>query len=144
MMSYEWPGNVRELENFIERAVIMHAGAREIRFDPPARERERTQRGLLDRATAEDWNLDRLEREYIFSVLEKTGGHQSRAAEILGIDRRTLYRKLKRMKAEGLNPISSIRKQRSPNGEAARSAPPAPAGSDRTASEPEHAFAGAH
>lgn len=110
MMSYDWPGNVRELENFVERAVIMHAGAREIRFDPPARERERTQRGLLDRATAEQWDLDRLEREYIFSVLEKTRGHQSRAAEILGIDRRTLYRKLKRMKADGLHPVTGITK----------------------------------
>ncbi len=146
MMGYEWPGNVRELENFIERAVIMHAGAREIRFDPPARERERTQRGLLDRATAEDWNLDRLEREYIFSILEKTSGHQSRAAEILGIDRRTLYRKLKRMKTEGLNPISSVRKPRAPNGEAVRTSAAATgaAGEDRTIPRREHTFAGAH
>ncbi|MFQ5679077.1 MAG: helix-turn-helix domain-containing protein [Gemmatimonadota bacterium] len=43
-----------------------------------------------------------MEREYILVTLEETGGHQSRAAEILGIDRRTLYRKLKRYRAEGL------------------------------------------
>jgi DNA-binding NtrC family response regulator len=98
MMSYEWPGNVRELEHFIERALIMYAGTGEIRFEMK-RPGHRREAELIDRAADEEWNLDRLEREYILTILEKTGGHRSRAAGILGIDRRTLYRKLRRMEA---------------------------------------------
>jgi DNA-binding NtrC family response regulator len=97
MMRYEWPGNVRELENYIERAVIMHAGEREIRFEAPGMQ-ETGPRDLLDRAHGEEWNLERLETEYILSVLERTRGHRGRAARVLGIDRRTLYRKLKQIR----------------------------------------------
>jgi DNA-binding NtrC family response regulator len=50
----------------------------------------------------ERWSLERLEREYILDVLRETRGHQIRASEILGIDRRTLYRKLKQYREEGL------------------------------------------
>jgi DNA-binding NtrC family response regulator len=46
-------------------------------------------------ALARGWSLREIEREYILAVLEHTGGHRSRAARILGIDRRTLYRKLR-------------------------------------------------
>jgi DNA-binding NtrC family response regulator len=46
--------------------------------------------------------LERLEREYILDILRETNGHQVRAAEILGIDRRTLYRKLKQYREEGV------------------------------------------
>ena len=57
---------------------------------------------LLSEAAAERWDLARLERAYILRVLEATGGHQSRAAQWLGIDRRTLYRKLREYeRAEG-------------------------------------------
>jgi DNA-binding NtrC family response regulator len=103
MQSYDWPGNVRELENWVERALILHAGARSLPFDPPrapgsaARSEER---GLVARAQAERWSLDRLEREYISAVLEEVGGHQGRAIQILGIDRRTLQRKLSRSREE--------------------------------------------
>ena len=93
--TYNWPGNVRELENFIERAVIMHSGARSIPFEPPMREQERTERELLEKAGEQRWTIDRLEREYILDVLQSVHGHRGNAAEILGIDRRTLYRKLK-------------------------------------------------
>ena len=96
LMEYEWPGNVRELENFIERSVIMHAGAKTIPFDPGEGLHRRREHDLLKSARGERWDLDRLEREYILSVLDDVAGHQGRAAEILGIDRRTLYRKLKR------------------------------------------------
>ena len=96
LMEYEWPGNVRELENFIERSVIMHAGAKTIPFDPGEGLYRRREHDLLKTARAEHWDLDRLEREYNLSVLDDVAGHQGRAAEILGIDRRTLYRKLKR------------------------------------------------
>jgi len=100
LMEYEWPGNVRELENFIERSVIMHAGAKAIPFDPGEGLYRRREHDLLKAARSDRWNLDRLEREYILSVLEEVNGHQGRAAEVLGIDRRTLYRKLKRYRGE--------------------------------------------
>jgi DNA-binding NtrC family response regulator len=95
LVDYEWPGNVRELENFIERAVIMHAGAKTITFDPAEGLHRRAEHDLLRTARNERWPIERLEREYILAVLEEVGGHQGHAADILGIDRRTLYRKLK-------------------------------------------------
>jgi len=103
LMSYDWPGNVRELENFIERAVIMHAGARAIPFEPPG-QRPDPERNLLSRSREEKWDLERLEREYILDMLEQTQWHQSSAAEALGISRRTLYRKLKRYREQGILP----------------------------------------
>jgi DNA-binding NtrC family response regulator len=103
LLSHDWPGNVRELENFVERSVIMHAGARTIPFEAPAR------RGLkgpsegetVGKAAHARWTLARLEREYILEVLQACHGHQIRTADILGIDRRTLYRKLKQYREEG-------------------------------------------
>jgi len=100
LMEYEWPGNVRELENFIERSVIMHAGAKTIPFDPGEGLYRRREHELLKSAKSDRWTIDRLEREYILAVLDEVAGHQGRAAEILGIDRRTLYRKLKRYRGE--------------------------------------------
>ncbi len=103
MMAYDWPGNVRELENFIERSVIMHAGERSIPFEGGRRHtRERAEESVLTKAREETWDLDRLEREYILSVLERTHWHQGAAADVLGVNRRTLYRKLKRYREEGI------------------------------------------
>jgi two-component system, NtrC family, response regulator PilR len=113
MMAYEWPGNVRELENFVERALIMHAGAPWVPFDAvPGRPLstavvERfagTGSALLERADDEGWSLDRLEREHILRTLERTGGHRANAASILGINRRTLFRKLVQYEDEGVLP----------------------------------------
>ncbi|HSJ08061.1 MAG TPA: sigma-54 dependent transcriptional regulator [Longimicrobiales bacterium] len=101
LMEYAWPGNVRELENYIERAVIMYSGARSIPFEAPASEIDRSEQGLVDTARRERWSMDRLEKEYILDVLQQTGGHRGHAAEILGIDRRTLYRKLKQYSRDG-------------------------------------------
>jgi two-component system, NtrC family, response regulator HydG len=95
LMEYPWPGNVRELENYIERAVIMHAGARSMPFEAPSSDSSRSGQHLVDEARRQRWTMERLEREYILDVLQQTGGHRGNAAEILGIDRRTLYRKLK-------------------------------------------------
>jgi len=100
MMDYDWPGNVRELENFIERSVIMHAGSKTIPFDPSEGLHRRQEHDLLKTARGERWNLERLEREYILAVLEEVSGHQGHAAEVLGIDRRTLYRKLKQYRGD--------------------------------------------
>jgi DNA-binding NtrC family response regulator len=104
MMAYDWPGNVRELENAIERALILHSGARSLPFEPSPAGAPREERGLMDRAGTEGWSLERLEREYILEVLDAHGWHQGRASEVLGINRRTLYRKLKLYRKDGVLP----------------------------------------
>lgn len=106
MMAYNWPGNVRELENAIERALILHSGARALPFEPSATGAVREERTLLNRSSHEGWSLDRLEQEYILEVLDAHGWHQGKAAEILGINRRTLYRKLRLYRERGVLPDS--------------------------------------
>lgn len=87
-----WPGNVRELENAIERAVILgHSNLIESADLPHAD--EETADGFFSAMKNALPPLEELEREYIKFVLEKTGGHKEKAAQILGINRRTLYRK---------------------------------------------------
>ncbi len=103
LMAYHWPGNVRELENFIERAVVLHAsgGSATVGFELPAEAEEADEgAGILDEAQRKRWTFEELEREYIFRVLESVRWKKTEAAEILGIDRRTLYRKLKRYESE--------------------------------------------
>ncbi len=56
---------------------------------------------MLKRAQGAEWDLERLEREYIVATLELTRWNQGSAAELLGINRRTLYRKLSRYREEG-------------------------------------------
>ncbi len=103
MMAYDWPGNVRELENVIERSLILHAGARSIPFEPGGGAEPSRGGGseLVQRARAEAWTLEDLEREYILEVLDLMGWHQGKTARRLGINRRTLYRKLRRYRDEG-------------------------------------------
>jgi DNA-binding NtrC family response regulator len=94
LLSHGWPGNVRELENVIERAVTLGRG--------PAIEPGDLPPSMLggahpmERALANEASLEDLERDYIEAILRRTKGHQIRAAAILGIDRRTLYRKIRR------------------------------------------------
>ena len=71
------------MENFVERSVIMHAGAKTIPFDPAEGLYRRREHDILKTARSERWNLDHLEREYILAVLEEVTGHQGRAAEVL-------------------------------------------------------------
>jgi len=101
MMSYEWPGNVRELENFIERSVIMYPGSDGFPFDLPRALQGNEAASTLGRAMDEDWTLDQLEREYLLSTLERNRWQQGAVAEILGINRRTIHRKLKRYREQG-------------------------------------------
>jgi two-component system response regulator PilR (NtrC family) len=104
MVSYEWPGNVRELENFVERSVIMYPGARTFPFDLPRNGGAHEQEELIERAAEAQWSLDRLEREYLLATLERNRWRQSAAADILGINRRTIHRKLSRYREQGLVP----------------------------------------
>ncbi|MEX2528859.1 MAG: sigma-54 dependent transcriptional regulator [Gemmatimonadota bacterium] len=101
MLAHPWPGNVRELENFLERGIIMHSGAHSLPFELSGSIQGQTQRSRVEEAREGRWDLDRLEREYILEILEEHKWHQGSAAEVLGINRRTLYRKLKRYREEG-------------------------------------------
>lgn len=99
LTAYDWPGNVRQLRNVVEHAVVLGEGPTVTRADlptsivPPARA-----------ATVPDddptlvrlpMSLDDLERRAIEAALHTTGGHKARTAELLGINRVTLYKKLK-------------------------------------------------
>ena len=94
LMSHAWPGNVRELENVIERAVTLGHGPAVLSTDLPPHLAGGA--NPLERALAREATLEDLERDYIAMILQRTKGHQIRAATILGIDRRTLYRKIRR------------------------------------------------
>jgi len=95
LMDYAWPGNVRELENVIERAVTLSLGEKIGPDDlPPAVQGARGDRRVLDEAAEKTLSLNEIEKEYIKKILEKMGGNKYQAAHVLGIDRKTLYRKL--------------------------------------------------
>ncbi|MBI4250980.1 MAG: sigma-54-dependent Fis family transcriptional regulator [Candidatus Tectomicrobia bacterium] len=93
LLQYAWPGNIRELENVIERAITLGAEG-EIRVedlpDPLRREEEG---GRLD-AIPVEMSMQDVEKAHIERVLRHTGGQVSQAARLLGIDRRTIYRKM--------------------------------------------------
>jgi len=100
LLNYGWPGNVRELENALERAVILTSKDEIAVAALPERVTERVSEPLVaDRAPANP-TLDAVERAYIMWVLQSEGGNKSRAAEVLGIDPSTLYRKLSRYGVE--------------------------------------------
>lgn len=102
LLSYSWPGNVRELRNVIERAVALTTGERITVEDLPEKIRQHTSRKLvLDSADPAGLvTLDEVERRYIQQVVEATGGNRTQAAQVLGLDRKTLYRKLKQYGVE--------------------------------------------
>jgi DNA-binding NtrC family response regulator len=98
LIDYPWPGNVRELENIIERAVTLARGEKITPEDlPPGVQGSRGERKVLDDAAERTLPLQEVEWEYIKKILEKTGGNKYQAAQLLGIDRKTLYRKLAEM-----------------------------------------------
>jgi DNA-binding NtrC family response regulator len=95
LMDYAWPGNVRELENVIERAVTLSRSEKIVPEDlPPAVQGSRGDRRVLDEAAERTLSLAAMEKEYILKILDKMGGNKYQAAQALGIDRKTLYRKL--------------------------------------------------
>lgn len=96
LSEYDWPGNVRELENALERAVVVSPGA-VIRPDAlPERVLEAAPVRLGATELSPNPTMEVVEQAYILWVLESEGGNKSRAAEVLGIDPSTLYRKLNR------------------------------------------------
>jgi len=93
LTTYRWPGNVRELENTIERLVVFSRGSVIDASDLPFKAMGPD---LHERLFADLPSLDEIERRYLLHVIEQVGGNRTRAAEVLGIDRRTLYRMAER------------------------------------------------
>lgn len=92
LISLPWEGNVRELENVIERAVVLTPGDIIQRADLPHAENMSAE-AFMSQTIEELPTLEDMERRYIKFVLDKTAGRKEKAAHILGINRRTLYRK---------------------------------------------------
>ena len=90
LRNYQWPGNVREMENVIQRLVVMSEGAVVQAPDLPS-----VMRFSVPAEAGLDRTLAQVEAEHIRNVLAGAGGNKTRAAEILGIDRKTLRKKLK-------------------------------------------------
>jgi len=88
MLNYSWPGNVRELENMIERGVILSKNTAIALDELP--------QDIIHPTPAEGKTVEAVTRNHIINVLEETKGNISKAAEILGIRRMTLYNKLKK------------------------------------------------
>src|SRR5215813_3739035 len=97
LMRYSWPGNVRELRNVIERIVIMNPTT--TRFDakhlPPLVYRDGGRRAPKSEFSTLHQARDAYERDYILKKLDETHGNVTRAAEVLGLERSHLYRKMK-------------------------------------------------
>ena len=97
MKRYSWPGNVRELKNMLERAITFN--------DTGVIQPDELEFGDIDdikavvgaAGGASIGSLDQMEKDHIIKVLKETGGNKKKAAEILGIERRTLYNKAKRL-----------------------------------------------
>ncbi|HEU4578952.1 MAG TPA: sigma-54 dependent transcriptional regulator [Polyangiaceae bacterium] len=96
LLEYDWPGNVRQLENVMERAVTLAQGERLEVDDLPDRVRSHIASFEAGAATTGFLTLDQQEQRHIAYVLRHVGGNKTQAARLLGVDRRTLYRKLLR------------------------------------------------
>ena len=98
LLAYSWPGNVRELQNCIERAIALTSYDQLGVDDLPEKIRSFKTSELLIASLdpSELVSLDEIERRYILRVIEVLGGNKALAAQVLGVDRRTLYRKLER------------------------------------------------
>lgn len=97
LMKYSWPGNVRELRNVVERMVIMNPTVAKLerKHLPPLVYRDGTRRSATPEFSSLQQARAAYERDYILKKLEESKGNMSRAAEILGMERSHLYRKMK-------------------------------------------------
>jgi DNA-binding NtrC family response regulator len=98
LLAYEWPGNIRELRNTLERAVVLAEGNVITLHDLPDKIRTTDVEGIA--ASPLRQALDDFEREYVRRSLTESKGNKEAAAERLGIDLATLYRKLKKFRIE--------------------------------------------
>ncbi|HYP12848.1 MAG TPA: sigma 54-interacting transcriptional regulator, partial [Bryobacteraceae bacterium] len=99
---YSWPGNVRELKNLMERIVIMNPQVRvDARHVPLGMPRKHQNDRAVDRFGSLQEVREAAEREYILKKLDETQGNVTRTAELLGLERSNLYRK---MRALGIGP----------------------------------------
>jgi DNA-binding NtrC family response regulator len=107
-LNYDWSGNVRELRNVLERAVALTGFEKLVVDDLPERIRDYRQTTLRIDTTnpAELQRLEAVERQYIHRVLESVQGNRTEAARILGVDRKTLYRRLKEEDDTSTQPAS--------------------------------------
>jgi transcriptional regulator with PAS, ATPase and Fis domain len=96
MLAYDWPGNVRELENCMERAVALCRHTDVTVEDLPAKLFEHNASKMVIDSTSplEMITIDEIARRYVRQVLAATSGNKTHAARVLGIDRRSLYRRL--------------------------------------------------
>jgi transcriptional regulator with PAS, ATPase and Fis domain len=94
LLGSDWPGNVRELENAIEHSLAMGTGTGLTIGDLPPQIGGTGAKVYSDVRVGEAPTLEEVERRYILCALENAQGNHVRAAEVLGIDRRTIYRKL--------------------------------------------------
>ena len=103
VMVYDWPGNVRELQNALEHAVVLSKGDVIEPSALPERITRRRKEPLVAERSSPNPSLEVIERAYIMWVLQSEGGNKTRAAEVLGIDPSTLYRKLSRYEEQAAN-----------------------------------------
>jgi two-component system response regulator HydG len=105
LLAYEWPGNVRELQNCVERAVALTQFEQITVEDLPDKVRNYRSNRLVvaTEDPSELLTMEEVERRYILKVLQTVGGNKTLAAQVLGFDRRTLYRKLERYGAAEAN-----------------------------------------
>ncbi len=98
--AYDWPGNVRELRNTIEKMVVLSVGGQLDVADVPEAMQAPAQAPSV--ALSSTVTLGENEKAQILAVLKEVGGNRSKAAQVLGISRRTLYRKLDEYAKEGI------------------------------------------
>jgi transcriptional regulator with PAS, ATPase and Fis domain len=106
LIEYDYPGNVRELENIIERSLALCS---ESELNVCHLPNNLSQGGVqkfgadTEKSRGQPLSLEEYERNYILSVLKSVNGNKTKAAKIMGIDRVSLWRKLKRYKTKGYN-----------------------------------------
>jgi DNA-binding NtrC family response regulator len=103
MMDYRWPGNVRELRTAVEHGVVLAKGKMIEPEDLPNSVRTGIE-GSQSRAESTSLRLDKIQKTLIDAAMDKTGKNISKAAQVLGISRRTLHRKLAQSPKKGKIP----------------------------------------
>jgi two-component system response regulator HydG len=101
LLDFDWPGNVRELENCMERAVALTKMSHITASDLPEKIRDHQPSRIIIGGEGPDEliTLEEMERRYVRRVLDACGGNKTQAAKVLGVDRRSLYRRLERIDA---------------------------------------------